>query len=1270
MFEISADHIAALNDADLRALVALLCEAELRKKGLPTSSVTWGGHQDATDGGVDVRVDLPARTAITGFVPLPQVGYQVKNQDMPRSEILREMRPQGALRPSIKDLADKSGAYIIVSSQGSIADPALKARRKAMQGAVSGMSNTSHLLLDFYDRNRIATWVRDHFALIPWVRRKAGRAIPGWHSYGPWAYPAGGVNDKYLADDGTRFQTGKKEDANGLSLTEGIARLRALLRKPRNVVRLVGMSGVGKTRLVQALFDARIGNHPLDPSTAIYTNMAGTPEPQPPDIASDLVNAGMRNIMVVDNCPQDVHRRLSEVCRSSESQLSVITIEYDIREDEPEGTEVFKLEAASPDLIEEILKVRFPSLSRVDVRKIAEFSSGNARIAIALAARLGKSETVAGLSDDELFTRLFQQRHGHDASLLATARACSLVYSFNGEQLSGIDAELPRLGALIGKTAQDVFGSIAELRRRHLVQQRGQWRAILPHAIANRLAFAALQNIPMTILQGELIDGAPQRLLKSFSRRLGYLHNSPEAVEIAKTWLQPGGLLGDVLTYNELCRSMLINIAPAAPEAALSALERALNERSDNQPAKALVPFVLLLHSLAYDPKLFERAVAIIAFVAGAQDEQKPQDEAADAFASLFFLYFSGTHAPLEQRLQFVERLLQSHRPKDQGLAFRALRGALKTNHFSTASMFDFGARSRDYGYWPRTHHEARNWFAAVLKMIERFLNSTQPIVDGLLEILAEQFRGLWNAGMHDELERLCRIIVEKEHWSDGWIAVRETLQYDHKDLVSDVATKLRALDRLLQPQNLIQRVRSVVLASGSGLLELGALDSDNSDPTAVYERGELIAYELGKEAAVDEGALNELLPELVMNRERERLWSFGGGLAAGTPRPMQLWEALIGDFSSTPENQRSTVVLGGFLQRLNDIDEQLTSSLLEGAVEHATMTYYFPVLQAAVRADAAAVRRLHRAVVLNKAPIYRFRGLSGGRWADPLSGQELGSLLLSVAKRDGGFDVAIDILAMRLFSDTAQKRGHSPDLILIGRQLLKLIPIEGNHKSHNPHHRLGDIFRACLSGSDGLHTAQAICERLKKALVDGKTYAFYHGDLLRALLRVHPIAVFNTFLNGDEADRQLGVQTMRNIDFAHKKSAITDVPENEVLAWCNQKPAIRFSLMAALVDVFYHDKTGTAEWSPIATRLFKEAPKPSKVLEQFINRIVPESWSGSRTAIIEARIELIKQLETHPDPGVSNYALREHRRLAQTVEEEKQAERTRCNIGDQRFEW
>lgn len=188
MFEITGNDINALNDTDLRTLIGLLCEANLRRANLPVSAVTWGGNQTAKDGGLDVRVSLLPGTQLQGFIPRAETGFQVKKPDMQPAAIAKEVKPKGRIRPVIKELAALSGAYVIVSSSGSTADSSLTGRRNAMAKATKGVKGAKDLHLDFYDRGRIATWVRDHPGLIPWVHEKIGKAVPGWRAYG-WSAP-------------------------------------------------------------------------------------------------------------------------------------------------------------------------------------------------------------------------------------------------------------------------------------------------------------------------------------------------------------------------------------------------------------------------------------------------------------------------------------------------------------------------------------------------------------------------------------------------------------------------------------------------------------------------------------------------------------------------------------------------------------------------------------------------------------------------------------------------------------------------------------------------------------------------------------------------------------------------------------------------------------------------------------------------------------------------------------------------------------------------
>lgn len=83
MFDVTPDEILLLDDADLRELVGRLCEAELVSRGLSPAAVTWGGNQNAPDGGIDVRVALPVVTAIDGFVPRASTGFRSRSRICP-----------------------------------------------------------------------------------------------------------------------------------------------------------------------------------------------------------------------------------------------------------------------------------------------------------------------------------------------------------------------------------------------------------------------------------------------------------------------------------------------------------------------------------------------------------------------------------------------------------------------------------------------------------------------------------------------------------------------------------------------------------------------------------------------------------------------------------------------------------------------------------------------------------------------------------------------------------------------------------------------------------------------------------------------------------------------------------------------------------------------------------------------------------------------------------------------------------------------------------
>ena len=267
---------------------------------------------------------------------------------------------------------------------------------------------------------------------------------------------------------------------------------------------------------------------------------------------------------MLDNCPSSTHSQLAPLVAES-PHLQLITVEYDVREDRPESTDVVHIDAQGPGVATALVRRRYPALSQVNAQRIAKISDGNARLALALADAVEESDSLSDFSDAQLFDRLFHQGGTPDAHLREAAEVLSLVYSFSTRrEQDGVD-ELGILARLTGHTRQSLYRSAQQLANRHLVQKRTHWRAVLPQGLSDRLASRALENIPTDDILKAFEGLASSRLLTSFGRRLGNLHDHEIARETVKRWLSPGGRLYDFGILPEHETRLLQNVAPVAP---------------------------------------------------------------------------------------------------------------------------------------------------------------------------------------------------------------------------------------------------------------------------------------------------------------------------------------------------------------------------------------------------------------------------------------------------------------------------------------------------------------------------------------------------------------------------------------------------------------------------------------------------------------------------------------------------------------------------------
>ena len=1276
LLEITGDDIAQLDDADLRTLIGLLCEADYRLAGLPTNGITWGGHQDARDGGLDVVVRGEPSPPQNSFVPRSTTGFQVKKSDMPKAKILKEMQLNGILRKDIKALIRDRGAYIIVSSRGSTTGTALRNRIDTMKKAVTSEKKHRNLHLDFLDRGRIATWVRTHPSLILWVRNKIGRQLNGWRPYENWANAPGGIEEEYLLDDGIRVHDGTNPKDKGMSAKDGLQKLRAALSTPGASVRLTGLSGVGKTRLVQGMFDERVGDKALNRSQAFYTNMSDSPNPNPGTFAEQLIADKTRALLIVDNCPPDLHRRLTQTCSESRSSVSLLTVEYDVREDLPDETSLFRLEPASEEIIEKLINKRFKHISQVDARTIAIFSGGNARLAISLANTVRQGETLSGFHDEELFERLFWQRHESNENLLRSAEVCSLVYSFEGTDTNSEKSELNFLGSLVGKSGQELYRDVRVLKERDLVQLRDVWRAVLPHAIANRLAKRALESIPKDTLVQAFLHRGSERLIKSFTRRLTYLHDCNPAVEIVNDWLAHDGWIGkENCNFNAFGMEIFMNIASVSPGKALEAIERAANgdegTRFTSRDHSHFTEFVQLLRHLAYDPELFDRAVNLMYHYALSEKPGENYNSTRNALKSLFFIYLSGTHASVEARAKIIEELVDSQDQDKQELGLFLLDAALEAWHFSSFYEFGFGARPRDFGWQPKTHKEFIHWYETFIDICTRLALSGRPISKRARKVLSDKLRGLWTkGGMFEVLESSARQIHKEQAWNEGWVAIRGIIRYDSKSFEKEIVEKLDRLEKLLRPKDLLERARTYALSNQHRIFDLEDDIDGNEDAVSDRRRVEETTRKIGAQVAQDMATLNVLLPELV-STDNTRLFSFGRGLADGCSDKKGLWQTLRIQFKKTSSDKRRINVFMGFLSSCAESDSAFYNLTLDNLLRDDLFSEWFPIFQTISTIDRRGVERLHEALDIGKAKIYTFKHLSVGRTHESISDDDLAKLLKEMLPKEGGISVAIDILNMRFYRPEEKYCEYSTNLIAVARDVLSMYSFPGEHTRHNNlDDELAQIAQICLNDPESIKAATKICRHLAETSADYHIQAFDYPRLLNVLAHTHPFVFLDVFLGNDKIE-DYQRRWMSQYDFeGADPNPLNQISDSDLMSWCDNNPNHRYPLIVSAIQTFSQSvEIDGFAWKPIVYTILEKAPNLSTVLENLARSIRPSGWSGSLADILEKRSVLFQNLYQYDNAEVRAWARGQYSALQEAIRRERQWEEQNDRKRNESFE-
>ena len=478
-FEVGSRHLDFISRQTFPQFVRLLLQAEALSHGLPLNGIHVADNVDAPDGGEDGRITWDNGPTRTLFLPGRLCQFQLKTGEITPAAAGREvLTKKGAVKPMVRSVLDNGGYYIVLSTH-SYTHQLIEAREIRIREALGDAGlDVDDSQVSFWDAGQLAAWSNTHPAVATWLLEKTTPGLLGpFRSWSHWAGRFEHVASPWVDDE-------------RLHELRGFLRDRIAIGRPHSVARVVGLAGIGKSRLVlEALrsTDSSDQGRSALSSLVLYA-VEGEVSPETLIAAVQiLADSGMRSIVMVDRCALETHLTLAPMVSRQSSRLSLVSLDDEV----PPRTldhSTYRVGEASPTVTETIVGRAAPGLQSVDQQRLVRFSQGFPGIAISIARAWTDSRPIAHATEDNLVDAYVRGRNPREPELLLKSAALLATFGLVGIE-PGADAQLAKIASL-GRnlSPDDLRVGLVRLTERGIARQQGRYVSIEPGPIAMRLA--------------------------------------------------------------------------------------------------------------------------------------------------------------------------------------------------------------------------------------------------------------------------------------------------------------------------------------------------------------------------------------------------------------------------------------------------------------------------------------------------------------------------------------------------------------------------------------------------------------------------------------------------------------------------------------------------------------------------------------------------------------------------------------------------------------
>ncbi|WP_125461624.1 MULTISPECIES: hypothetical protein [Rhodomicrobium] len=1287
IFEVSPSQIESLDSNGLAELLRRLVYAEAQLSGVSLRGVSVPLQITISDGGEDGRIKWTGGFEQTNYFPSRFSLFQSKATNPPPAKWKEETwtkssRKKGVTRKlsdAFATLIEEGGSYVGFTSAPIVGRRRYDERIQAIRNGITETGGDPNGLaaIEIYDCNKIADWCSRHPSVAVWLNeRQSGLSLGGFQTLEGWRKKADFSEITYVDDLGSRYFLGSRATVSAserrparkdaLVFQQARDRLADHLAEPGACVRLVGPSGIGKSRFASEIFrDLSTVSKEITATSSIYCDYRNVGQDLV-QLATALAQASLPALIIADECPREVAVQLGDIASVDGSKFRIVAIDIDDRSIDPAHWLNISMDPGDEAFIEGIVRQKLPAVDALTLSYIKNLCGGYPRMAVLVTENVAnKAPILKSLTD--VVDRILEGCRINEREQLRAIECLALFDHLapDGPYADQFDLAASRLAELSGDR---MYEYVAEASQHPLVARIDTQFSVQPIPISAFLGTRRLDLLRVSTVMS-FVDAAPPLLLESFFRQWRYFDRSMTAKAVAQQLLSRDGRYGTFEAINtETGAKAFDALVHVVPEAATDSVQRIFSGRSVDQLDELIAGkyyFVRSLQRLAFRNRSFPIAARILMRLAAL--EVGEGGEATQAFTGFYQIALSGTEADPTERFALLDEGLASEDDRIILLCIRALDDTLKRQFFSRsndAEQIGSGPPLRDWS--PKTWAEVAEFHRQGLARLNALRGRGGEIAAQCEDVIARHLRGLLSANLFADLKSVVsKIAAERGLWLEAIRSVGDWLYFDRSKASEELSGNVRALYDSLIPTDLLEQALLYTKFWSAQLRDPNALYSAQGG-AAHREYSTQKSREIAAQIAVDTKITEEALKALA-GQDLHNAYAFAQELGLKAVDPTAAFAAAVQGYEMSSTRKGMQLIRGllnGIDQRNQTIAEKCLKMALDSQALKDQVIDLYSATPLTPQRLAQIVLRLRDGTIIPTSTAF----LSYGKGLDHLTPSDILPLLNELAQNHGanGAWTALEITSMYQLGRTDLEqtielflKAHLTSPALLGKitqgdrdgylfeSLVELIKNKGTLDKQFASDLAEQIVRICqIADFDAFYS---LCDPARK--------------IIGLLAKAQPSAMWSVlshfFEQATPSERNRLEKLIGPAEFDDNHNAagpLFDVPEAEMVEWAAANPDSRAAFLCMFYPLISNDAGEGATWHPALERLAARFGESEAFRRALARRMRPSSWSGSIVPILEAYLDPLEKWFTHAIARLALWARETHRELEREIAAEQEA--------------